>query len=251
MYKRIVSFGLAVFFLAGLNLAARAADLTLDEIAGKLKGSQQKIKDMYAETYTKISSNLQIPGSDKKGPQNIEQKGKLWTKGEGKSKMEMLSPMKQITVTNGDKMMVVNPDSGQKMVQDLKKMREKSGASFGGDAGGQMSLEKAKEYFDLSAKADGGGYVLTGIPKKANNFLGKMEFYLDSDRWVPKKICMYDSKGKIISQSEIEYKEISGIFVPSKTKSQIMTPMGKMDVEMQFNNIKINQGIDDKEFRIE
>ena len=50
-----------------LTLAAGAADLTLDEVIAKMQGNQAKIKDMYAETTTKITSNIQLAPSNVEG----------------------------------------------------------------------------------------------------------------------------------------------------------------------------------------
>lgn len=237
---------LAAFFL--LSSLAFAADLSLEDIIQKIQTNQSKIKDMYAETTTTITSSIIMPGAKDKGPQKMIQKGKMWTKGKDKSKIEMISPTKQITITNGDQMAMINQETGQKIIQDLKKMREKSGMS---DSSKQMSLEKAKEFFDLSATKKGEDYVIVGVPKKENKFLGKMEFYVDSERWVPTKILMYDAKGNPMSQSVIEYEKISDVWVPVKNKSVVNTPAGKMEVEMEFENIKVNAGIKDGIFTIE
>ena len=236
-----------ILFSFLIVLSASSSDLALDDVIKNIQSNQSKIKDMYAETTTIITSNIKMPGAAEKGPQKMVQKGKMWSKGEGKSKIEMISPMKQVTITNGDKMAVIYPETGQKVIQDLKKLRDKSGMS---DASKQMSLEKAKEFFDLSAKAKDNGYVITGIPKKENKFLDKMEFYVDGEKWVPIKILLYGPKDKLISQSEIEYQKISDVWVPVKNLSNISTPAGTMKVEMEFSNIKINKGISDKEFNI-
>ncbi|MFH1361407.1 MAG: outer membrane lipoprotein-sorting protein, partial [bacterium] len=124
---------------------------------------------------------------------------------------------------------------------------------------GEMSLEKAMEYFDLSLKKDNDSYVITGIPKERNKFMSKMEFYLDSKRWVPTKILMYGGNGKLLSRSEIEYVRVKGpgsrgqeeLWVPEKNSSVVNTPMGKMEIEMVYSNIKVNQGIKDEVFRVE
>jgi hypothetical protein len=93
--------------------------------------------------------------------------------------------------------------------------------------------------------------LVGSVPRKQNKFLGKMEFYVDGDRWVPTKIFMYDAKGKLMSQSVIEYQKVSGLWAPAKNISNISTPMGKMEVEMIYENIKVNEGIGDGEFRVE
>ncbi|MGB9613144.1 MAG: LolA family protein [Candidatus Margulisiibacteriota bacterium] len=244
MGKRMVSL-VMLWFLA---FSVLAADLSLKEVVAKIQANQGKIKDMYAETTTTITSSMTIPGQKDKGPQKMVQKGKMWTKGKDKSKIEMLSPMRQTTVTNGDKVMMINPDTGQKIVQDLKKLREKSGMP---DTSRQMDLEEAMKYFNLSVKREGKDYVIVGEPKEENKILGKMEFYLDPEEWLPVKILMYDPKGKLMSQSEIQYQKISDAYVPLKNISNITTPMGMMKVEMEFSKVKVNQGISDKEFAIE
>ena len=96
----------------------------------------------------------------------------MWTKGKDKSKIEMLSPMKQTTITNGSKMATINADTGQKFIQDLSKIK---GQAPAGQGRGQMDLDKAKEYFDLSLKkTKSGAYIISGQPKQNNKFLGKM-----------------------------------------------------------------------------
>ena len=225
-----------------------AGDVSLDDLIGKIQGNQKRIKDMYAETTTIITSSMAMPGAEGKGPQKMTQKGKMWTKGEDKSKIEMISPMKQVTITNDDKMAIINSETGQKIVQDLKKLRQQSGMP---ESSKQMSLEKAKDFFSLSTSKKGDDYVITGVPKKENKFMSKMEFYVDSGKWVPVKIFMYDAKGKPISQSDIEYQKISDIWIPVKNKSIVNTPAGRMEVEMEFSNVKINKGISDREFVVE
>jgi outer membrane lipoprotein-sorting protein len=247
---------LAIFLLVS-PASSFADELKLDDVIKKIQANQSKVKDMYAETTTRIISNIKLPNSKgEQGPQTMVQKGKMWTKGEEKTKIEMLSPMRQTTITNGDQMAMVNLDTGQKVVQDLKKLRESSGMP---QASKSMSLEKAREYFNLSMNKKGEDYVIVGVPKKENKFLGKMEFYvrelkspeaLSEGGWVPAKIFMYGPTDKLMSQSEIEYKDFSGVWVPVKNKSAVTTPAGKMEVEMVFENVRINKGVSDAEFKI-
>jgi len=62
---------------------------------------------------------------------------------------------------------------------------------------------------------------------------------------------MYGGDGKLLSQSTIEYEKISDVWVPVKNVSNVNTPMGKMNVEMVYKNIKVNEGIKDAIFKIE
>jgi outer membrane lipoprotein-sorting protein len=260
MNKKLLVVIAALF----VSSSAFAADLPLDDLIKNIQSNQSKIKDMYAETTTTITSNMAMPGQESKGPQKMAQKGKMWTKGSDKSKIEMTSPMKQVTITNGDQMAIINSETGQKVVQDLKKLKGQGASSKGQ---GEMNLEKAKEFFNLEVTSKQSSvtskkeYIITGTPKQDNKFLGKMEFYVDSDKWVPVKIVMYDAKGRPMSQSEIEYERVKGqgssskgeeeIWIPVKNVSNVVTPMGSMKVEMEFSNIKVNKGISDKEFAIE
>ena len=155
------SMFLCLLIAASLCLSAIAADLSLDDVIKNLQGNQKKIKDMYAETTTKITSNLRIKNNEKTGPQTIVQKGRLWTKGEDMSKIEMTHPMKQITITNGDNMKIIDPDSGREVKQNLKKIRQQSGLP---DSSKQMSLEKAKDFFNLSIGKKDGNYFITRLP---------------------------------------------------------------------------------------
>jgi len=247
--------------------SAFAADLSIEAVIANMQVNQSKINDMYAETTTTITSNMAMPGQESKGPQKMVQKAKMWTKGQDKSKIEMLSPTRQVTITNGDQMATINPETGQKVVQDLKKLRDKSGGLAGGQSGGQMTLDKISEFFYLSVrKLDSSTtegvntYLVTGVPKKENKFMGKMEFYVNSEKWLPVKIIMYDPKNRPMSQTGIEYSSVEDkseaasegavIFVPLKNKSVVSSPMGKMEIEVEYTKVKINSGINDNEFSI-
>jgi len=234
---------LTLGIIISLSIFAFAQTLSLDALIAKVQENQGLLKDMQADMTTTISSPMQkVP---------MVQKGHIWSKGSDKSKIEISEPMKQTTIMNGSKMMMeVN---GQKTVQDLSKMGNKS---FSADQG-KMSLEKAKEYFDLSVKQGTGdsgqltGYIVTGVPKEKNDFLGKMEFYIDPEKFVPTRITIYSGKGKLITTSIIEYSEISGVWVPVKNVSNVTMPTGSMNIEQVFENVKINAGIKDSVFAVE
>ncbi|NQS90154.1 outer membrane lipoprotein carrier protein LolA [Patescibacteria group bacterium] len=240
--KKIFIFCFAIFVCGSIANA-----LTMGELLVKIQDNQTKINDMYAETTTTISSQLTVTGNQK-GAQKIIQEGRMWTKGD-KSKIEMISPTHQITINNGEKIAIISPDTGQKFVQDLS---DKSGSQFGGSSSSQMNLDKAEEYFSLSVTQNASGdYVVTGVPRESNKILGKVEFYVDPSLWLPNKILMYSPQGMLISQSEIKYQKISGIWVPLQNISDVNTPAGSMHIEMEFSNVKVNDGIDDSEFKIE
>jgi len=242
------------FVSAGFAEDAIKESISLENLLAKIQANQNKIVDMYAETTTKITSNLQLATTNDSKAQTMVQKSKMWTKGQDKSKIEMISPTKQITIINGSKRAIIDPATGQKMVQDMSKLPNQQGMTQGSS---QMSLEKAKEYFDLSVKrSDKGEYIITGVPKKSNKFLTKMEFYIDPERWLAQTILMYGPNDKLLNRSEMTYgkfeigKDGAYVWLPIKTTSVVNTPMGQMDVEMVFENVKVNKGIKDEEFAI-
>ena len=215
---------------------------SVETIIEKIKENQSKIIDMSANVETTIASTL-------KDSKPILQTGRILTKSPDKSKIEVYSPMKQITITNGDMMTVISPDTGMKFTQDLSKAREKGNMpqiSAPGDA------SKVFDYFDLKLTAHGTEeYIISGTPKEENEFLGKIDFFIGSARFLPMRIVIYNPDGILISISEIKYKEISDIWVPEKTTSIVSIPGGSMNVDMQFKNIQVNKGISDDEFKID
>ncbi|MCX5727134.1 MAG: outer membrane lipoprotein carrier protein LolA [Candidatus Saganbacteria bacterium] len=238
MIKGIISS--AVLFLLLFSTVSYA--LTIEQLIEKVKVNQAKILDMKAEITTTMTSNIQ--GNDYK----LIQKGKLWTKNPNKSKIEVLSPVHQITITNGNIITVVSPDSGQKMVQDISEMKGKTGMP---DAGDMMNISKALEYFNLTtAQTDTGAYLITGTPKEKNDFLGKMEFLLDPAKYVFTQISIFNPQGGLISLSKVEYANISNCWVPMKNNSTITMPTGGMNMEMVFENLQVNKGIADTEFEV-
>lgn len=241
MKKKIL---LALSLLCVCAFSAGAIDPKLEGVISKLRENQSKIQDMSASIVTVLKS-------DTKEKKSMEQRGTLMIKGDNMSKMEMTAPVAQITVTNKDKMAIINPSTGKSMVQDLKKMRKDSGK----DDIGKNPLDQTRilDMFDLSMEERGiisKSYVITGVPKDKNKFMCKIKFYVDAGRNVPTKVEVYNAQDKVISSSDLEYTKIKDIWVMSKNTSWISIPGGKMDVSMKFENIKINEGISDSAFAI-
>jgi outer membrane lipoprotein-sorting protein len=234
----------------GWTVGAGAAEMdpAIEEVLSRVKANQAKIKDMQADIETIIKSTL---GEKKR----MEQKGHLWIKGESKSKMEITQPLKQITINSGDKMAMINPETGQKFVQDIKKIKDKMGQTELGRT--PMDQTKALEYFNLKLKSEGGGFfkkkeiIIEGTPKEPNKFLGKVVFHIDDERHLPVKVEIFNPQGGLVSTSDLEYQKIKDIWVIAKNMSEVKMPNGKMEVEMKFNNVKVNEGIADREFKID
>ena len=255
MSKKIVSFAI-MFLLVSVSFAS---SLTVDDVVKNMQSNQSKIKDMYSEMTTTITSNLAMPNSANKGPQTMIQKSRMWTKGTDKSKIEVLSPTKQTTITNGNIMTMIDPQSGQKVTQDMSNLPAGK-AGIKGQAGmagsNSMNLAKALEMFDMTVSQKEALYIMEAKPKKTNPVIGKMSFFIDPTRWLPIKIIIYTPQGKDLSRAqsremsvtEMQYSEINGVWVATKTTSAVKTPMGNMSTEMVMENVKVNGGIGDGEF---
>jgi len=213
-----------------------------ETIISKIKANQSLISDMQADTKTVITSNIAMPGTVSKGPQTLVQTGHIWTKGQDKSRVEITSPNKQTTITNGTIMTIIMPETGKRVTQDLSKMKQ------------GMDAAKALDYFNLTViEAGTKEYIISGKPKEANQFLGKMDFFIDGTKNVPVRIAMYTSKGALMSLTELDYQpvEVSSsetAYVPLKIKSVVTSSMGSVNSEMEYTNIKVNQGLKDELF---
>lgn len=236
---RSVWLVLSVLLVLCASSVWAALDPAVEDLLAKIKSNQSQIKDMSADVLTVMKS----------GGKSMEQKGKIWIKGDTKSRMESSTPMNTVTVVNGDKRLLVNQDTGERLVQDMKKMREKSGEmDFGNSPTDQT---KALEYFNLKLKKEGNDYVIEGTPKKANVMLGKVVFEVEGARYLPTKISIYNPKGALVSSSTIEYQKLKNIWVIKENKAMVKTPQGSMNLTMSFNNVRINEGISDSQFKVD
>ncbi len=254
MFKKLAPMIVIIFLLVPASFPA-TSEVSATDLIAKMRSQQDLVKDLQADTTTTITSNISIPGAPSKGPQTMTQTGQIWQKGRDKSKVEITSPMKQVTITNGSMMTIISPDSGQKITQDLSKMQ-------GAGKGQGMDATKALDYFNLSvnkaevATGESDIYVISGTPKESNQFLGRMDFFIDAEKCIPLRIAMYTPKGALMSLSEIEYEPVAvssaeTAYVPKKIKSIVTMQMGSVNTEMVYENIKVNKGISDSVFEAE
>lgn len=240
-----------IFSLSIVSVSFAQEAPSAEAIIARIKAAQSTVKDLSADTKTIITSNITLPGTENKGPQTVTQTGHIWTKGQDLSKTEITSPMHQITITNGSLMTIISPDTGRKFTQDLSKMQ---GAGMKGQT---LNAANALDYFNLTVdKAGTEEFVISGIPKEKNQFLGRMAFIIDAARDVAVRVVMYNPQGALISISEIEYQamEVSTgevAYVPRKIKSTVTMSMGSVNSEMEYSNIKINQGLKDEIFEVQ
>lgn len=246
MSKKIV---LLAFILVSVLSASFAQEMpSAEAIIARIKSAQFAVKDLSADTKTIITSNITLPGTESKGPQTVTQIGHIWTKGQNLSKMEITSPAHQITITKGTLMTIISPVTGRKFTQDLSKIQGE------GIKGQGLNAANALDYFNLTVeKAGTEEYVISGVPREKNQFLGRMDFIIDIARNVPVRITMYNPQGALLSLSELEYMQFEiatgeVVYVPKKIKSTVTMSMGSVNSDMEYSNIIVNQGIKDSVF---
>ena len=244
--KKAIFIFLALFIFIGMVFADE-----LQEVINKIQANQNKIQDLSADIHLIMDMSANAPSTGEGAEAKIEQTSKLLIKGLDKTRVEMDFPTKQILITNGDKSVTIDPETGEKTMKDLKVVQVKKGMPQGAESNPNINVEKIKEIFNLSVSQRGSNCVVTGKPKKKNADFGKMEFIIDKIRWVPVQILVYGSNGKLASQSDLSYENINDIWVPSGTTTSVITPMGKIVAEMQMKNIKINQEIGDDNFQVD
>ncbi|MFH2033634.1 MAG: outer-membrane lipoprotein carrier protein LolA, partial [Candidatus Margulisiibacteriota bacterium] len=225
--RKVLVFSFAVLMVAGVA----SADLTVDEIIANIQSRQGVIEDMSADTVTKITSSI-------KGAPEMTQKGKILTKYPDKSRVEVFSPAHQVTITDGSKVTVIDKTTGQRYENEMAEGQM-------ANSGGQADFEKAKEYFNFEAEQAADSYIITGTPRDDNKLIGKMEFYVNAETWQPKMVKVYTPAGQLISQSELFYTDFDGIPVMTKNISTVSMPQGQMRMEMSYENVKVNQGVDE------
>jgi outer membrane lipoprotein-sorting protein len=259
MKKYLVIVFVLIVLASFVSFAADVpSTVSAQDIIASMKAQQALITDMQADTQTTIVSNISMPGTPSKGAQTMTQTGHIWQKGTDRSKTEITSPNHQITITNGNMMTIISPDTGQKMTQDLSKGLGASGQG--------IDSTKALDYFDLTVRRLEGStgevypdqsvganiYVISGTPKQTNKFLGRMDFFIDTTRNVPVRVAMYDPNGNLMSLSQMEYESVdigsTEVYVPQKVTSIVTMQMGSINTEMTYENVKVNQGINDSVF---
>lgn len=236
----------AVLITCNAAICASKAPADVQALLGQIKGTQEKVKDMSADFSTTVIIAMKIQG--KEDTQKLVQKGKIWTKKPKKSRLEVSSPQEQIIITNGDKMMMINKSTGAKTIQDLKKLREQQGMS----QGQEQDIAETMKQFDLKiTNRTADEIVVTGVPKKKTEGLAKMVFVIDAKRSIPTRISTYNEAGALVIYTTIDYKNVSGLWAPSKTNIEMNSAYGSSKAVMELTNIKINKNISEDLFKIE
>lgn len=94
-------------------------------------------------------------------------------------------------------------------------------------------------------------YVLVLTPKAKTLMSFKMKMTVDYSKGIVKRAESYSPDGKLISVMENkEFDNIGNVWVVRRTENKIISPLGEMKIEMLYENIQINGGVNDEEFEI-
>ena len=209
-----------------------------------MEARQNEIQTLEADITTNVHS------THKNFP-TVRQQGKIYVKSPNRSRVEITTPYKQTTITNGNQIKVIDEESGQYQISDIS---EKEGAApLLPHGGGAIDPVKALEYFDLRiTKNTNKEIVLEGIPKKQTPSLTKLVLTLSAEHFLPVHIALWGEEGQRISDTTITYRIISGIYVPFRNDATVLLPdANKMNVEIEFKNVAVNAPIPDEQFQIE
>ena len=218
--------------------------ISIPDLLQKIKENQAKIQTLQAEMTTTIqSSSKSIPP--------MKQTGKIIQKYPDKSRMEMTSPIKQTTITNGTKMKMIDGQSGKSFVQDLSKSQGPSAIS-NPSSGMGMDPTKALENFNLKIVTESdSAIVIESTPREKNPYLEKMRLTFSPATYLPTQIEVYGSKGKLLSTTTIVYDKVSDVYVPIQNKTSVSLPQGSMQVEVTYDKVKVNEKVADSLFGVE
>jgi len=240
-WRSILSVSAIMLLWTPWSAPALADNLTIPQLLERIKQNESKVKDMKATMTTTIYGGPQ-------GSKPMVQKGTIWSKAPDKYKVELSTPFRQITITRGDKMKVIQPDSGQSFVQDLSKLEGYSGLPQRGQA---LEPSKIMEKLDLKiASQSSQEVVLEGTPKEGKETMGKLHIALDGERLIPTRVVLFNKEGKPMTESTLSYKQVGNAWIPHRNRSTVSLPSGTLVVEMTLDDIAVNQGILDSVFDI-
>jgi outer membrane lipoprotein-sorting protein len=217
--------------------------ITIPDLLEKIKGNQGMVQTLQADMTTEISSsNKNIPA--------MKQTGRIINKYPDKSRMEIMSPIKQTTITNGTRMKIIDGQSGKSFVQDLS--RGQSPVTGHQSSGMGMDPTKALENFNLKMVTDSDSeIVIESSPKEKNPYLDKMRLTFSPATFLPTRVDVYGSQGKLISSTTIIYDKVSDVYVHIQNKTSVSLPQGSMKVEVVYDKVRVNEKVSDALFGVE
>jgi outer membrane lipoprotein-sorting protein len=217
--------------------------VTVDEIIAKLEENQEKIKDMSADVVMEIDVAGKV----------VKQETKMWSKGE-KTKIKMVNTEHPMTVIMGADKMTIKQAGKEPQMIDTKKISEGKEKAISQTPLGMDFPRGMGEFLRKSnvtiTKEKGNEINLSVIPEESNPLMQKLDMVVDMARGIVKQQKMYSNMG--ISLSRMEYEKEDEVWVLKRlTTVSNFGKMGTSTTKAEYNNIRINKGIEDIIFTLE
>ncbi|MBI5701222.1 outer membrane lipoprotein-sorting protein [Candidatus Saganbacteria bacterium] len=209
--------------------------ISANDVLSKAKANYEKIK-----TFSATISVKMLGEKSKKSSQLAKMMFK------GKDKMRIESDKDKVTIVNGNRIKLTA--HGQTKVDKIDDLRKKSGREDIGK--NPLDVLAGLEKNNLSIKEQSDSYVITAIPKKENPLVSKVEVVVKKDAYLPTKLVVIGTDGKVISGTQLTYSKVAGIDVVSKMGMEVNLFGKKIATEMSFKDIKVNEDISDDLFKM-
>jgi outer membrane lipoprotein-sorting protein len=211
------------------------------EIIEKLEENQGKIQDISADVVMEIDAAGRV----------LVRETKMWREGD-KTRIDLVKSEKSLPMTviiDVDKM-TIRQEGEKPRVIDMKEVKDK-GKDIPQTAPG-MELQKGMGEFlrnsDVTiVKEEGNEINLSVIPEESNPLMQKLDMVVDMEKGVITQQKMYSNMG--ISFCSMEYEKKDNIWVLKRfTMTSNLGQMGTSRVTAEYENVKINKGIEDGVF---
>ncbi len=185
MKKRLIITVLLFAFTFPFALNA----LTVNEVLDQLDASS-RVSDTLSQN---VTMRMTIPGAEKM------QRMKIYKKGGDKVRIENLDRAGDVTIINGDNMLM--KVAGKEVI---KQVGEKDKESLFSPTAFSFNSATLKKEYNISIKEDRSDVVILKLsPKESNASYNMIEMAIDKDKWRVKGQKMYSNAG--ITKMNIEY----------------------------------------------
>ncbi|MCK4545587.1 hypothetical protein KAU43_08610 [candidate division WOR-3 bacterium] len=207
--------------------------LTVNEVLEQLDASS-RVSDTLSQN---VTMRMTIPGAEKM------QRMKIYKKGGDKVRIENLDRAGDVTIINGDNMLM--KVDGKEVI---KQVGEKDKESMFSPTAFSFNSTTLKKEYDISIKENRSDIVILKLkPKESNASYNMIEMVIDKDNWRVKGQKMYSNAG--ITKMNIEYDNNGNV---SFIKVDSPLPHGSERGYMIMEYSNTNRGnISDDLFKIE
>jgi outer membrane lipoprotein-sorting protein len=220
------------------------AEMKVEEVLQAVGKNTDKITSMKAKVVIKTN----LPEGEEQINLPTSQEFNYWFKKPDKVKMEMLKPMKQVIVYDGEMMLMRNPLTGE-----VIKQKTPAGVGIGGNMLDVKSIREMIKKQGLKLKKSlpkKGAYVLEGKWEEEGKKT-KTEMTVNFKKGVIERIKVMGENGEEISVMDLEYKKFPGnIWVPVRMVSKINAGGKEITTTTCWQNISVNLEIPDEEFQL-